>query len=72
MKTHYMKISSDDVALPATVKLSADERRILARSGLPGTELYLQNCEKTAPQARVKLILAMLGAGSKGKVKQAL
>lgn len=61
MKTEYIKVNPSDVSkVPAPLLTEAD-RRILARSGVPGTELYRDTSGNQSQQARIQLTMAMSG-----------
>jgi hypothetical protein len=60
----YIELSADDVARVAAPSLSASERRLLARSNIPGTELYRESSGMGSHQeARVALTMAMAQVG---------
>ena len=60
----YIELSAEDVAKVAAPSLSDAERRLLARSNIPGTELYRETSSMCSHQeARVALTMAMAQVG---------
>jgi hypothetical protein len=64
-KVEYIELSAADVARVAAPSLSEAERRILADSNIPGTELYRESSDASNQQkARVALTMSMARVGN--------
>jgi hypothetical protein len=62
-KVEYIELNAADIAGAAAPRLTEADRRLLARSNIPGTELYRENHNGSSTQARVALGMAMTKVG---------
>jgi hypothetical protein len=63
-KMEYIEFSPTDFSQATVPKLSESDRRLLARSGIRGTEVYGESLNhESREKARAALAMAMTGVG---------